>query len=92
MGDLETTLVIIPDDTYLHDATDIRAVVKGRPAQGASTPAEWHPAVVGIAPDSGAQVTIAGYEQEYEKKADASKRARDLLRYVKRLRAGAEGR
>lgn len=68
---------------YLHTATDLHMVVCGAKGQ------DWHAKVRGTDPEDGAVIGVAFYDMTYEFKADATKRARELLAHVKALRKAA---
>jgi fatty-acid desaturase len=74
---IDETLVETTD--YLRTATDLHIVACGAKGQ------DWHPKVRGY--DDGAEVGVAWYGVSYEYKADATKRAREMLAIVKRLRS-----
>jgi hypothetical protein len=71
---------LIGTTDYLHSATAIYSVVCGRKGEG------WSAHVRGRDPDDGAHIGVAWYELDYERKADATKRARQLLAHVRALR------
>lgn len=75
---MDEALVVTTD--YLFTATDLACVVAGDSEHG------WFPKVRGADPEDGAPVGVAYYEIEYALKADAMKRAREVLAYVKALR------
>ena len=78
---------MITTTDYLHTASDLEAYVAGQKA-GPFRPAAWHPKVRGLCPDDGVAVGVAFYDMVYETKATATKRSREMLTYVKALRAG----
>ena len=78
MMPMDEALVVTTD--YLLTAEDLRFVVAGDSAHG------WFPKVRGTDPSDGAPIGVAYYEIEYERKADATKRAREMLGYIKSLR------
>jgi len=75
---MDEALVVTND--YLLTATDLHFVVAGDHAHG------WFPKVRGADPVDGAPIGVAYYELEYERKADAMKRARQMLSHIKSLR------
>lgn len=67
---------------YLHTATDLHTVVPG-------SPGEWRAVVRGTVQNDDqrpAVVGIAWYDSTYHLKADATKRAREVLQAVKAMR------
>lgn len=66
---------------YLHTATDLHTVVPG-------SPGKWRAVVRGTVHDDErpAVVGVAWYDSTYHLKADATKRAREVLRAVKAMR------
>lgn len=69
---------------YLATATDFRSVVAGDKTHG------WHPKVRGTDPEDGREVSVAYYEMDYPTKADATQRARALLKWAKEQRAAMD--
>lgn len=67
---------------YLHSATDLHKVVAGQPGA-------WVALVRGSAPDDGAIIGVAWYTHDYIIKAQASRRAGQLLNHVRALRMDA---
>jgi hypothetical protein len=72
-------LIVVNRDN-LGQATDLHIVVAG------SSNTEWHPKVRGLDTD-GCELSVAYYEIAYTLKADATKRAREMLAVVKRMSA-----
>lgn len=69
---------------YLSSAADFRFVVAGDAKMG------WHPKVRGTDPEDGCEVSVAYYELDYPTKAEATKRARQLLSWAREQRKAAE--
>ena len=70
---------------YLHSATDLHIVTPG-------TPGNWRAVVRGTVHDDNrpAIIGVAWYDATYDRKADATKRAREVMRAVKAMRAAGE--
>lgn len=84
MADLEKELVEVGD--HFKTATDLRALVAGQAGNRTlGIGGDWIAKVVGIDPETGHQVTVAWYDHHYEKKADATKRSKELLKFLKGL-------
>jgi hypothetical protein len=69
---------------YLTTASDFRFVVAGDKATG------WHPKVRGTDPENGQEVSVAFYEIDYPTKAEATTRARALLRWARERRTALD--
>ncbi len=69
---------------YLTTASDFRFVVAGSTATG------WVPKVRGTDPENGQEVSVAYYEIDYPTKAEATIRARALLRWARERRAALD--
>jgi hypothetical protein len=78
MSPYDPALLEVSD--YLPIAVDIRPLVAGTRETG------YHAKVVGTDPETGSQVTVARWPLEYEKKAEADKRSRQMFADVKRRR------
>ncbi len=70
---------------YLHTAQNLRIVIAGQSVKIGAR-AEWHPKVRGTDPETGADVGVAYYDMIYGTKADATMKARLLLKHIKGLR------
>jgi hypothetical protein len=68
---------------YLYSATDLHVVVGG-------SKGSWHPKVRGSDPKDGGIVGVAYYDNDYDTKAEAGRRANQLLNYVVELRQASD--
>jgi hypothetical protein len=78
LPNMSNELICVNQDT-LNNTTNLHCVVTG------SKDTAWHPCVRGTDSEDNAVVGVAYYDHEYEYKADASSRARQLLRHVKSI-------
>jgi hypothetical protein len=79
-----TGLVSVGD--MFETATSLRALVQGHAGNRTlGVGGEWRATVVGIDPETGSQVTVASYDHLYEMKSDATKRSRELLRFLAKI-------
>jgi hypothetical protein len=68
---------------YLYSATDLHIVVGG-------SKGSWHPKVRGSDPKDGGIVGVAYYDNDYDTKAEAGRRANQLMDYVVELRQASD--
>ena len=84
MSDLDTGLITVGD--LFRTATELRADVAGHAGNRTrGIGGEWRARVVGIDPESHSQVTVASYDHLYEKKSDATRRSRQLLKFLSKI-------